>query len=75
MNGFRPSDLLALPAEERRLLTCLMRRGACSLSELMQHLDLKAEVVRAQLAALMRRGLVAGGDDGTETRYRPRLSG
>jgi DNA-binding IclR family transcriptional regulator len=73
MTGFRPSDLLALSREERRLMTWLMRRGESSLEDLMQHLALPAEAVRDLLVALACRGLISDSGDGAGKRYRAKL--
>lgn len=73
MSGFKPSDLFMLPADERRVLTWLLRRGEGSFEELLEYLNLSATSVSLLLERLMRRGVLDESSECGDKRYRVRL--
>jgi FeoC like transcriptional regulator len=57
--GLKASDLLALPAEQRRVLRLLMRRGPASLPEIAEALGESPEILLTVLEILHGKGYVA----------------
>jgi len=70
--GFRPSDMLALPEEERHLLQWLTRRGRASAEEAAGQFGLDPAAARSLLEALAKRGFVKGEGDESHEVYQPR---
>ena len=56
---FKPSDLLALPESERRVLRLLLRQGPASVEEVAEQLKLTSESVWILLDSMKSRGIVA----------------
>jgi hypothetical protein len=75
LRGFRPSDLLLLPEQERRLLTWLLRRGLVSFDDVVRELGLSAEVARDLLDLMTQRGLLVRNDAEEAERYQAALGG
>lgn len=73
MSGFKPSDLFSLPADERRLLTFVMRHGESTALHLARHLGLDTRTAQALAETLEQRGLLSASGTGEERRYRAML--
>jgi amino acid permease len=80
-SGLHVTDLLDLPADTRRLLTWLMRRGDATATEVAAYTSQDMAAVRLALAELVEQGLLVArpatagrvGREG-ETRYRPQFA-
>lgn len=70
--GVRPSDLLALPTAERRLLQWLLRRGRASADEAAGQFGLDTEAAKSLFEALAKRGFVEGEGGEPHDFYQPR---
>jgi hypothetical protein len=70
--GVRPSDLLALPEAERRLLQWLMRRGRTTACEAAGQFGLEPAAAISLLEALAQRGFVQGEGGEPDGAYQPR---
>jgi DNA-binding MarR family transcriptional regulator len=69
--GFRPSDMLALPEEERRLLLWLLRRGKASADEAAGQFGLDPAAALSMLDALAKRGFVKSEGNESHEVYQP----
>lgn len=73
--GFRPSDLLLLPEQERHLLTWLLRRGLVSLDDIIRELESSPVVARNLVDSLTQRGLLVRNNHQDVERYQAALGG
>jgi len=71
--GLRPSDLLALPEAERRLLQWLMRQGRATGCEAAAQFGLEPRPAEELLEALARQGFVESEGGDPHQIYQPRL--
>ena len=71
--GVRPSDMLALPEAERRLLQWLLRRGRASADETAGQFGLEPAAARSLLEALAKQGFVQAAGDEPHEVYQARL--
>jgi predicted ArsR family transcriptional regulator len=72
--GLTILDTLAMPEDERRLMTWLTRQRAADLAGVADVLEVTEDVARTRLDALIARGIVEQVATMDGPRYRPRMA-